>query len=314
MKRILITGVTGFVGKNLVRHLDSPNSFKIIGHSRDPEKARALFENIDFIPGLTSVLLDRYMVQTVIHLAGIAHDLSGEFSKEDYLNANYKYTCELFDAAQNSGVENFIFISSIKALTDQSNQVVDEDFYPDPKSDYGISKRLAEQYILDNARRHTKTFILRPSMIHGPGNKGNLNVLYNFVRKGLPYPLAAFDNRRSYLSIDNFCFVIENILNGKIKPGEYLLADNESISTNELVQLMAQTNGWKIRQLPLPKGLIRMMAKIGTAINVPFNSGSLTKLIGNMEISNQKLLSEIGDKLPVKARQGLMKTIRSFDG
>ena len=108
--------------------------------------------------------------------------------------------------------------------------------------------------------------------------------------------------------------MIENILNGKIKPGEYLLADNESISTNELVQLMAQTNGRMIRQLPLPKGLIRLMAKIGTAINVPFNSGSLTKLIGNMEISNQKLLSELGDKLPVKARQGLMKTIRSFDG
>ena len=289
------------------------NAYKVIGYSRNPDKAAASIANIDFIPGLTPVLLDRYMVHTVVHLAGIAHDLSGHFSQEDFLKVNYKWTCELFDAIQKSSVKNFVFLSSIKAVTEQSDKIIDENYVPDPKSDYGVSKRLAEQYILKNSDGKTSIFILRPCMIHGSGNKGNLNTLHQFISKGIPYPLAAFDNKRSYLSIDNFSFVIESILNGKLQSGDYLLADSESISTKELVRMIAESNGRKLRQLAMPKVIVRMMARMGSLFNVPFNTQSLIKLTGNMEVSNKKLLTALGCELPVSAREGLMKTISSLD-
>ena len=150
-------------------------------------------------------------------------------------------------------------------------------------------------------------------MIHGPGNKGNLNALYKFVKSGLPYPLAAFTNKRSYLSIDNFCFVIDNIMNGNMQPGDYLLADSESISTKELVQLMAEVKGSKLRQLAFPKRFVMFIAKVGNAIKVPLNSTLLAKLVGNMKISNKKLVAGLGTELPVSVREGLIKTIKSFD-
>ena len=313
MKRILITGISGFVGTNLTKYLESLKEFKVIGHSRNPESARLLLGKIDFIPNISAITLDRYMIDTVIHLAGIAHDLSGKYTKEDYLNVNYEFTKEVFDCVHNSKVSSFIYVSSVKAIADETNLIIDENFVPIPQSDYGLSKRMSEEYLINNRKQHKKIYILRPCMIHGPGNKGNLNTLYKFVKRGIPYPLAAFDNRRSFLSIDNFCFVIDYILNNRLASGSYLLADSEAISTRELVRLIGETQGKKVYQLKLPKILIKGFAKIGTRLGSSLNSKTLGKLVGNLQVSNQKLLSNMGTELPLTTAEGLKKTIRSFN-
>ena len=313
MKRILITGITGFVGSNLVEYLKSDPSVQLFGFSRNAKEAVKRIPNIDFIPRISAEVLDRYMIDTVIHLAGIAHDLSGKFAKEDYQQVNYHWTTEIFTAFSKAKCKSFVFVSSIKAIVDHSEEEINEDTEPNPLSDYGISKRNAEEYILNHKGNHQQVYILRPCLIHGPGNKGNLNLLYRFVKIGLPYPLAAFKNSRSFLSIENFCFVINSILKEKLAEGTYLLADDEPISTLELVKLIGEIKGKRIWLMNIPKGIIKGLAKIGSLLHAPFNKATLVKLTENMMVSNRKLSVNLGSKLPVSAKDGLVKTIKSFN-
>ena len=150
-------------------------------------------------------------------------------------------------------------------------------------------------------------------MIHGPGNKGNLNLLYKFVQAGIPYPLGSFKNQRSFLSIQNFCFIIQNLINGALNPGAYLLADSMSISTLDLVKLIGRVSGKKVRFIKMPKSLVRGLAHMGSIFHAPFNTSTLVKLVENMKVSNKKLLLNLKKELPISTIDGLTKTIKSFN-
>src|SRR5690606_38955752 len=146
-------------------------------------------------------------------------------------------------------------------VADTVDGVLIEEVDGNPYTPYGKSKLEAEQYLLSRKLPEGKRlFIIRPCMIHGPGNKGNLNLLYQIVEKGLPWPLAAFHNRRSFLSIDNLSFLVQQILvNTKVASGIYNFADDNPFSTNDLVTLISETLGkrtrfWKI-SIPIIKKL-----------------------------------------------------------
>ena len=112
----------------------------------------------------------------------------------------------------------------------------------DPKTPYGQSKQQAEQYIMSaKLPENKRVFIIRPCMIHGPGNKGNLNLLFSVVKKGIPYPLAAYKNKRSFLSIDNLCFAMQQLIIQPIPSGIYQLSDDEALSTNDLISLIGES-------------------------------------------------------------------------
>ena len=150
-------------------------------------------------------------------------------------------------------------------------------------------------------------------MIHGPGNKGNLNLLYNFVSKGVPWPLGAWDNRRTFTSVENICFVVEGLLCGSAASGVYNMGDDETFSTNELIRLICSRMGKKARIWKLPRGLMRFAAKAGGRLHLPLDPGSLKKLTENYVSSNAKIKAALGiDSLPVNARDGLIRTIDSF--
>ena len=152
-------------------------------------------------------------------------------------------------------------------------------------------------------------------MIHGPGNKGNLNLLYKVVSKGLPWPLAAFENKRSFCSIDNLCFVIKELLeNASVPSGIYNVADDEPVSTNELVALIAASQKRKARLLRVPKGLIQTVSKVGDMLKLPLNSERLQKLTEDYVVSNAKIRAAIGKSLPLSVKEGLQKTFASFQG
>ena len=118
-------------------------------------------------------------------------------------------------------------MSSVKAVADEVVGVLDESVIPSPVTAYGKSKLAAEKYLLSQKpSKGKRVYILRPCMIHGPGNKGNLNLLYNFVKKGIPYPFGSFENKRSFVSIDNLCFVIKELIENKnITSGVYNISD-----------------------------------------------------------------------------------------
>ncbi|HNX35844.1 MAG TPA: NAD-dependent epimerase/dehydratase family protein [Kiritimatiellia bacterium] len=169
-----------------------------------------------------------------------------------------------------------------------------------------------------HARMNSRTnellyYILRPCMIHGPGNRGNLNLLYGVVRKGLPWPLGAFENRRSFASIGNVCAVVEGLLTKEAPAGIYQVADDETLSTNELIGLMARALGKRPRIWRVPAGLIRWVARCGDLLRLPLNSERLKKLTESYVVSNAKVKRALGwERMPVSARDGMRKTIESF--
>ncbi len=316
MSRILITGATGFVGRSLVEYFHNKEDIHLFAHSRNAEKARETFRDysIEIVPEIHAGVLSKHSIDTVIHLAGIAHDLSGKFMEKDYMEANVENTRYLYDQFARSTATTFIFMSSIKAVTDHADGIIDETFGSNPKTPYGKSKHLAEQYLYEHPVVGKRVIILRPCMIHGPGNKGNLNLLYKFVKKGIPYPLTAYDNRRSFLSVGNLCFAIEKIIQIPACAGTFHIADDEALSTKDLVKLIGQTIEKPARMLRIPKRMLTLMAGLGSVFHLPINSEVLGKLTENMVVSNQKLLLTLAVKLPVSAKEGLIMTIKSLHG
>jgi nucleoside-diphosphate-sugar epimerase len=298
--KVNISGVSGFVGSNLFENL--------LEHNCEP-KALNLRK-----PNWKSEIETE--AKAIIHLAGKAHDTKNTSNSKDYFDINTKLTHDLFEVFLASNCRDFIFFSSVKAVTDNAEDIVTEETITNPKTAYGQSKLQAEQYILSKALPQGKRiFIIRPSMIHGPGNKGNLNLLYQLVSKKIPWPLGAFHNQRSFCSIDNVCYFVKQILEREdIPSGIYNLADDELLSTNELIELIAYTTNRKARILLIPKKLIYTIAKIGDVLHLPLNTERLDKLTENFVVSNAKIKSALQiDKFPISAKEGLIKTIKSFD-
>ena len=157
-------------------------------------------------------------------------------------------------------------------------------------------------------------YILRPCMIHGPGNKGNLNLLYSVVSKGFPWPLGAFENKRTFTSIENVCFAVNGLLNKDVESGIYNMGDDEALSTNELIETICGALGKKAHIWRLPKGMMESIARVGTLLHLPLNSERLRKLTENYMSSNEKIKEALGIvSMPVSAREGLRRTIESFN-
>lgn len=150
-------------------------------------------------------------------------------------------------------------------------------------------------------------------MIHGPGNKGNLNLLYGVVRKGIPWPLGAFENRRSFASVGNVCAVVEGFLTGDAPSGIYQVADDEALSTNQVIGLISEALGRRARIWHISETLVRAVARAGDVLRLPLNSERLKKLTESYVVSNEKVKRALGWKvMPVSAREGMRKTIESF--
>lgn len=150
-------------------------------------------------------------------------------------------------------------------------------------------------------------------MIHGPGNKGNLNLLYNVVAKGIPWPLGAFENRRSFTSVQNLCTVIEGLLMQDIESGIYHMADDEALSTNELISVICEALGRKCHIWRINKGFMNTISKVGGWLHLPLNPLRMQKLTENYVVSNNKIKAALSlTKMPVTAKDGLMATIQSF--
>jgi len=308
MKDILISGANGFVGGNLGKHLGG-NGYSISKLSRKADGQNNTFTWDDI------GALKYHDFEAFIHLAGKAHDLKNTSEPAEYFEVNTGLKKQLFDVFLQSNVTAFIYISSVTDAADTVADILYEDVVPDPKTVYGQSKQMAEEYLLSKELPcGKKLYILRPCMIHGPGNKGNLNLLYKFVMKRVPYPFAAFINRRSFLSIDNLKYIIERIVKDKtISGGIYNIADDEPLSTNEVVKTISEASGLKARLWKLSPQLIRAIASAGDKIHLPLNSERLKKLTESYVVSNDKIKKALKiDTLPVSAIEGLKLTINSF--
>ena len=313
--KILITGIHGFVGSNLVEALMENHTIYGVDIVSPIKKGVSYtFSWDDLEAGQVPA------VDAIIHLTGKAHDTKNQAAAEVYFKVNTGLTQKIYDYFLRSSAQKFIFFSTAKAAADRVEGVLTEDVVPSPVGPYGESKIKAEEYIQSHmpdastGSASKNVYILRPCMIHGPGNKGNLNLLYSVVSKGIPWPLGAFENRRTFTSIDNLSFVISELMEKDVPSGIYNMGDDEALSTNELIQVICESLGKKAHIWKLPKGLMNGVARLGGWLHLPLDPERLRKLTENYISSNAKIKAALGvERMPVEAREGLRRTLETFN-
>ena len=291
--KILITGAYGFVGTNLCKYLTERghqcDALDVSAAKRDNVPYQSFYTWSDLDSSPSPISFTSY--DAIVHLAGKAHDLKKVASETSYFDINVGLTEKIFNASIGK-VPRFVYFSSSKASADGNA--------------YGRSKLAAEQFL------NGRAIVLRPAMIHGPGNKGNLNLLWGIARRGLPWPLAAFENKRSFTSIGNICAAVEALCE-RGGNGVYPIADDEMLSTNRLIELIAEVCGRKAKLWRIPKGLMRMVAKFGDVLHLPLNTERIEKLTEDSFVDNSRLKSQLGwERMPIRAEDGMRDTLRYF--
>lgn len=300
MKVLVLGGNNGFIGSHLSQKLKDPFQCEFVSMR-------------DF-----SWMNSHISSDCMINLVGKAHDFTGKATEYDFFYANFELAKKAFELFISSQAKLLIHISSLAAIEEvESAQSLSENAIYNAVSPYGRSKQAAEEWLLNQKLpANKKLIILRPPMVHGAGDKGNLKQLFSIVSKGIPYPLVRFKNKRSFLSIDNFCFFIEQILlqNEKLSSGIYHLSDDETLSSNEIVKIMKQETGLKIPCFPLPKRIISFLSKLGDHTRAfPLNTWRLKKLTSNLVVSNKKIKVALAiERLPKTAKEGLRETVRAL--
>lgn len=291
----LITGKTGFILSNLI-DLNAWNWTSV--------SFRGNIENIDF-----------KNQDGIIHAAGIAHDLKGDLQKEDYLDINYNKTKLLYDLFLKSDSKYFFFMSSVKVYGEElSESIITEKSSLSPNSWYGKSKLLAENYIIDNLpENYKKVYIFRLAMTHGPGNKGNLNVLIKFVNMNLPWLFN--DCKRTYCSINVLNHFINQFIISNPSSGVYNICDDYPVSTHEILQKIAFFKRKKIRICSVFSNFLLFCVPLIDPFKLPFlNSSVANKITKDLYISNRKAKKAIGRKkdLPFDSLKDLEKTLKTL--
>lgn len=296
---ILITGATGFVGRNLVPALlrdgrtlvlavrDTEN---VVEAWRHDQRIRIVATGpIESATNLPETLAG---VSTVVHLAGLAHVRHSETNDDPFVAANANATERLAQAAAECGVASFIHMSSVFAVTDNASPVTihdETDFMP--STSYGRSKRMAEKHVLALAAAGMFGISLRPTLIIGVDAGGNWRALQRLAASGLPLPFASVRNRRSLVAVDSVVKVIAHLC-ARHWPhessGSYNLADRGAISLPQIVTNLRSGMGMPPRLIPFPPSLIRSMAALLR------QQGRVNGLLGNLEVDARRFAETFG--------------------
>ena len=301
MVKVFITGATGFIGQKLVAQLKRQGEeIKVLSRSQSFEYETVICDlQRDNIPDET---LDG--IETVFHLAGLAHDVRDASEIEDlYKKVNTNATVQLAKLAVSSGVKRFVFISSVKAGGISTQGVcANEKDHGDPEGVYGKTKREAELKLLKIGKESgMHVSIVRPSLVYGQNVKGNLQLMLSGIKKGWFPPLPETGNKRSMIHLDDLLNAILLVAEDERANGEIFIAtDGHPYSSREIYNAMCSGVGKSIPKWSVPK----LLFDIATLIN-PNIKYKINKLLGNecyssvklekLGFSPQRKLSEMND-------------------
>lgn len=311
MKKILITGSSGFVGSYLVDYELKKNGYNIRGVSRKNVSLNydsVLIDNIDEQTNWTKALLD---IDVVIHCAGRAMADGSANSLEALREVNTYGTLNLAEQAAAAGVKRFIFISSIKVNGESTELGLP--FKPDdkfvPTDPYGQSKYEAELGLRKTAEKTgMEVVIIRPPLVYGPGVKANFAAMMKWVNKGLPLPLGGItENRRSLVSLDNLIDLIITCIDHPNAANQtFLVSDGEDLSTAQLLLNMADALEVANRLLPVPCSWLTCAAKL---IAKP---AIAQRLCGSLQVDISKTKELLNWQPPYGTAECMKKTASAF--
>lgn len=318
--KVLVTGASGFVGSALARRL-LQDGLPVRGtHRRVPPPPIPGIEwrPLTQLDNPTALLEVAGGCDVVVHLAALAHQTGSAAIGQaaEFERVNVESTRLLAQSAGRLGLRRFVFLSSVAAVCSQSEVEVDEQTAARPDSDYGRSKLLAEVALQEELRGAlTDWCILRPPLVYGPGNPGNMGRLLGLIGRGLPLPLGAIRNRRSFIFIDNLVDALATVIRW---PGElrsvFFLSDGSDFSTPQLIAALAGATGRPARLLNVPVGLLRLLGRAGdlierlAGVTSPIDSYSVDRLVGSMPVSGALFSRTFNWQAPVDRTAAIRRT------
>jgi UDP-N-acetyl-alpha-D-quinovosamine dehydrogenase len=308
---ILLTGATGFVGSRLADFIEHRSSHSLTSAVRRRGSAihgqEVVVDDLTAYTDWSQALLHQ---EVVIHAAARAHVMSDQSSDplEEYRKVNVEGTLNLARQSVESGVKRFVYVSSIKVNGEQTaaGRPFNAESIPAPEDAYGISKLEAEQALQTLAEQTgMEVVIIRPTLVYGPGVKGNFATLIKLLEKGLPLPLGAIQNKRSFLAVDNLVDLIVTCI-GHPKAGNqvFLAGDNEDLSTTELLRGIGKAMGRPARLIPVPAGVLMFCATLLGKKAVA------QRVVGSLQVDIWKTRNLLGWEPPLSVEEGLR---RCFD-
>lgn len=326
MKKILVTGANGFVGREVLRMLLSS------GHSvracvRSKASKQQLQEAFTNNKHLDTVITGNIGPETnwekaledincVVHLAARVHILNETAPDPlaEFRKVNVEGTRKIAEYSAKMGVSRFVYLSSISVNGKQNfgktadSQKLTENDPPNPQTPYGISKFESENLLNDLCQKsNMKVVILRPPLVYGPEVGANFLRLLKLVKSGIPLPLASVRNKRSYLYVKNLADVILHIVNkSDISSDTYLIDDNFSISTGDVIRSIGKQINKPARLLPFPTKLLILLAK------VTGKSALIDRLLSASIIDSRKISEKLEWSPPYTFQEGIEATTKWF--
>lgn len=303
-KTYLVTGGSGFIGLRLSNaiQMSGANLHLILRNKNN------LIKCDQFISDYAGKNIDNQAfngVETVFHLAGYAHDLSYSQNANKYQEINVDLTMKIAKLASSNNVRNFVFISSVKAGgMAHIHKCLSENDQGNPKDLYGKSKREAELRLLDFGKDNNLNIsIVRPSLVYGPGMKGNLRSMISAVKKGWFPPLPETGNKKSMIHVDDLVRAILLVSKSSCSNGEiYIATDGKTYSSRKLYEIICEQSGKSIPKWSVPEVLFNIAAFISPGVKL-----KVEKILGDECYSSRKLES-LGFK-PQKSLKDINETV-----
>lgn len=316
MKKILVTGASGFIGKNLMKELIK-RKFQTVGVLRKnkinlkkySKKNYIFVDQINSDTNWTNALSN---IDLVIHCAGLSNDndTNNTDSFSNYWTLNVDGTKNLVEQASKLGVKRIIYISTVKVHGERSDKfkAISHKNKVFTETNYSKSKYEAEKAIKKiSSNTNLEYVIIRSPIVYGAGVGGNFLKLMTYIKKGIPLPLGSVQNVRSFISINNLIdFIVLCATKSSAVNETFLVSDNHHLSTVELIKKIASMMGKKINLLNVPIPFLKLLGFIFKKSNY------IDRLTNSLQVDISHACKKLNWKPPFNTNGELKKMIDSF--